>query len=86
MRTFTRLLALGAFVALAFPGGAFAEIRTLVYTSAPISVAPHAVAEGTQLAPSPQVDGDVVGMSANVVDMLGSPVPPTDVMYGSDAG
>jgi plastocyanin len=80
MRTLTRLFALGAFVALAFPGGAFAEIRTLVYTSAPINIAPHAVAEGTQLAPSPQIDGSVVGMSANVVDMLGNPIPPTDVM------
>ena len=64
MRTLTRLFALGVFVALAFPGGAFAQIRTLVYTSAPISIGPHAVAEGTQVAASPQIDGSVVGMSA----------------------
>jgi plastocyanin len=80
MRLLARVFAAAAIVALAFPAGALAEIRTLVYTSAPITIGPHAVAQGAQLAGSPQVDGSVVGMSANVVDMLGNPVPPTDVM------
>jgi plastocyanin len=80
MRLLTRLSVLAALVTLAFPAGALAQIRTLVFTSAPISIGRYAVAQGGQLAASPQVDGSVVGMSADVVDMLGNPVPPTDVM------
>ena len=79
MRLLTRLSVLAALVTLAFPAGALAQIRTLVFTSAPISIGRYAVAQGGQLAASPQVDGSVVGMSADVVDMLGNPVPPTDV-------
>lgn len=75
-----RALAVGAVLLLAFPGGAWAEIQTFTYTSAPITIGPHSVAQGGQLAASPQIDGSVVGMSANVVDMSGNPVPPTDVM------
>jgi hypothetical protein len=80
MSQLRRLLLLGAFVALAFPGGAFAEIHTLVFTSAPITVQPYGVARGVQLAASPKVDGDIVGMSASLVDVVGNPVPDRDVM------
>jgi hypothetical protein len=50
------------------------------FTAAPITVTKYEVARGVQLAPSPSVDGYVVGMSAEVVDVLGNPVAIQDVM------
>ena len=38
------------------------------------------VARDVQLAPSPKVDGYVVGMKASLVDVVGNAVPHTDVM------
>ncbi len=75
-----RLSVLAGLAALVFPGQASAGVQTLVFDSAPITVTRYEVARGVQLAPSPKVDGYVVGMSAEVVDVLGNPVPMQDLM------
>lgn len=80
MRLLARLLVVAGLAALVLPGRAAAGTQTLVLESAPISVTAFQVARGVQLAPSPQVDGYVVGLSADVVDVLGNPVPMGDVM------
>jgi plastocyanin len=80
MRLFARLLLLAALAVAAFPGHASASVETLTLTAAPITVTKYEVARGVQLAPSPRVDGYVVGMSAEVVDVLGNPVAMQDVM------
>jgi plastocyanin len=80
MRLLARLSLLAGLAALVLPGQASAGIQTFVFDSAPITVTRYEVARGVQLAPSPKVDGYVVGMSAEVVDVLGNPVPMQDVM------
>lgn len=80
MRLFPRISVIAGLAALVLPGQASAGIQTLVFNSAPITVTRYEVARGVQLAPSPKVDGYVVGMSAEVVDVLGNPVPSQDVM------
>ena len=75
-----RLSVIAGLGALVLPGQASAGVQTLVFKTAPITVTRYEVARGVQLAPSPKVDGYVVGMSAEVVDVLGNPVPPQDVM------
>jgi hypothetical protein len=70
-----------AFVGVLFaPGPASGAVETLTFTSAPITVTRFEVARGVQFAPSPRVDGYVVGLSADVVDELGNVVSPMDVM------
>jgi plastocyanin len=68
---------LGAFLV---PTGARAAVQTLTFRSAPIRVDAFAVARGAERADSPQVDGAVVAMSADLVDAEGKPVPNHDVM------
>jgi len=80
MRLLVRLSVLAGLAALVLPGQAAASVQTLSYTAAPITVTRYEVARGVQLAPSPKVDGYVVGMSAEVVDVLGNPVAIQDVM------
>jgi plastocyanin len=80
MRLLVRLFFLAAFAATVLPSQAPAAVQTLVFDSAPITVTRFEVARGVQLAPSPKVDGYVVGMSADVVDVLGNVVSPMDVM------
>jgi hypothetical protein len=80
MRLLARLLLLASLAALLLPGRAVAGTQTLVFDSAPIKVTAYEVARGVQLAPSPNVDGYVVGMSAEVVDAAGNPVRIQDVM------
>jgi hypothetical protein len=80
MRLLARLFVLAGLAALVLPGHASAGIETLVLHSAPITVTKYEVARGVQLAPSPKVNGYVVGMNAEVVDVVGNPVPPQDVM------
>ena len=79
-----RLLAAGfvavAFGALSLPGRAMAEVQTLVFDSSPVTIGPYGVERGVQLAPSPKVGGYVVGLRASLVDVIGNPVPHTDVM------
>jgi hypothetical protein len=62
------------------PGAARAAEQTLVFRSAPISVAGYGVAQSYQLVPSPALDGYVTAMSADVVDGNGVSVPITNVM------
>ena len=71
MAGIARLLVAAAVVALAVPGLASATERTLTYTTGPISVEPYGVAQQPLLADSPQRDGYVVGMKAEVVDARG---------------
>jgi plastocyanin len=80
MRLLARLFVVIGFVALVLPGQASAGVQTLVFDSAPITVTRYEVARGVQLAPSPKVDGYVVGMSASLVDAAGNPVPIQDIM------
>src|SRR5919201_5984144 len=75
-----RLLLAAVLAALAFPGGASAGVHSLVFESAPIQVDRYGVAQDVQLVPSPSIDGYVVGMKADVVDLRGNPVPENDVM------
>ena len=46
----------------------------------PISIRPYAVVQGTELTPSPAVDGWVTGLSATVVDRKGNEVPISHIM------
>jgi plastocyanin len=80
MRLLLRLSVVALFAALAFPGGASAEVNSLVFQSAPIKVDRYAVARGVQLAPSPSTDGYVVGLKADLVDLQGNLVSGSDVM------
>lgn len=80
MRLLPRLFVVAGLAALVLPGQASAAVQNLVFNSAPITVTRYEVARGLQLAPSPKVDGHVVGMSAEVVDVLGNPVSDQDVM------
>jgi hypothetical protein len=80
MRLLVRLSIVAGLAALLLPGQASASVQTMVFDSAPINVTAYEVARGVQLAPSPRVDGYVVGMSAEVVDEAGDPVRIQDVM------
>jgi plastocyanin len=80
MRLGLRLVFLATLAALVLPGRAAAATETLVLETSPITVTAFEVARGVRLAPSPQVDVYVVGMTAEVVDVLGNPVPMQDVM------
>jgi hypothetical protein len=80
MRLAIRLLLVAGLAALVLPGRAAASTETVVLETTPITVTAYEVARGVRLAPSPKVDGYVVGMSAEVVDVLGNPVPMQDVM------
>lgn len=53
------------------PAFAHAKERTLTFTTGPISVEAYGVAQQPLLADSPSVDGYVVGMKAEVVDVNG---------------
>ena len=66
--------------ALALPGVAQADVQTLVLHSAPVTIGPYGVVQSQQLVPSPAQDGDVVGISADVVDQQGVPEPISHVM------
>ncbi|HUP33729.1 MAG TPA: hypothetical protein VM184_11885 [Gaiellaceae bacterium] len=66
-----RLLTVLAAAALTAPALAHAEERTLTFTTPAISVEGYGVAQQPMLAESPNVDGYVVGMEAEVVDAQG---------------
>ena len=80
MRLRARLFVVAGLAALVLPGQASAAVQNLVFNSALITVTRYEVARGVRLAPSPKVDGHVVGMSAEVVGVLGNPISPMDVM------
>jgi hypothetical protein len=80
VRLALRLLLVAGVTALILPGRAAASAETVVLETSPITVTAFEVARGVRLAASPKVDGYVVGMSAEVVDVLGNPVPLQDVM------
>jgi plastocyanin len=66
---------------LALPGVARAGEQTLVLHSfSPISVGPYGVVQGTDLIPSPALDGYVVGVSATVTDTNGVEEPISHIM------
>ena len=77
-----RRVALVTFLAaLAFPGLARAGQQTLVFRSpSKVSIGPYAVVQGTELTPSPAVDGYVTGLSATLVDGKGNGVPISHIM------
>jgi plastocyanin len=66
------VIALVAAAALALPGLARAGEQTLVFTTGAIQVEGYGVATRAILADSPDVDGHVVGLVAEVVDALGN--------------
>jgi plastocyanin len=80
VRRTVAIAVLASLGALLLPAGALAVVQTLTFRSAPIKVGRFEVARGVQRADSPQVDGAVVAMSADVVDEAGNPVPNHDVM------
>ncbi len=59
-------LCLALAAALLVPGVARADIQTLVFRSAPVTIGPYGVIQSEQLVPSPAEDGNVVGISADV--------------------
>ena len=71
MARLTRFLLVTTAAALALPALAHAEERTLTFTTRAISVEGYGVAQQPLLAESPDVDGYVVGMEAEVVDAQG---------------
>ena len=71
MNRAARAVSVLAAAALAAPAFAHAEERTLTFTTAAISVEGYGVAQQPMLAESPNVDGYVVGMEAEVVDAQG---------------
>ena len=76
-----RVLLLVCLAALAFPGLAHADEQTLTLRSyQPISIAPFGVVQGSEVIPSPKVDGYVVGVTATVVDTAGVEEPIQNVM------
>ncbi len=76
-----RALLLACFAALAVPGFARAGEQTLVLHSyKPIAVGPYGVVQGTELIPSPPLDGYVVGISATVTDTNGVEEPLSHIM------
>ena len=77
MRLLARLSVAAGLAMLLWPGQASAAVQTMTFTAAPITVTAFEVARGVQFAPSPKVDGYVVGMSAEIVDPDGNVVPPT---------
>ena len=66
--------------ALAAPPFAPAAIETLVLRSQPFPMKPYQVVQGMTAVPSPRVDGYVVGMTVEVVDMAGRVQTMNDVM------
>ena len=66
------MLGLALATALALPGLARAEERTLVFTTGAIQVEGYGVATRAIVVDSPDVDGHVVGLTADVVDALGN--------------
>ena len=75
-----RYALVGALLALCAPSGALAAVNTIVLQSSPITIGPYGVARDVQRVDSPNLDGAVVGMSADVVDLAGNPVPNAHVM------
>jgi len=75
-----RFAFLAAVAALLLPSGALAAVQTLTFRTGPITVGAYGVVQEAQRAESPQVDGYVVGMSADVVDAAGNVVPAHHVM------
>ncbi|MDX6493108.1 MAG: hypothetical protein QOH02_1043, partial [Gaiellaceae bacterium] len=75
-----RFVIVAALLALCAPSGALAAVKTIVLQSSPITIGPFGVARGVQRVESPAVDGNVVAMSADVVDLAGNPVPNAHVM------
>jgi hypothetical protein len=75
-----RLVLVAAVAALLLPGSALAAVQTLTFRTGPIKVGAFGVVQAAQRADSPQVDGYVVGMSADVVDAAGNVVPAHHVM------
>ena len=75
-----RSLAAVFVAALVLPVTALGGERTLTFTYGPISVPGHGVATSYGLAGSPDVDGHVVGMKADIVDALGNVQGDDDIM------
>lgn len=80
IRRLTLVLALVAAFALGSGAAALAGEETLTFFSKPIAVEGHGVVQRTELVESPNVDGYVVGMSADVVDNTGRIQGDEDIM------
>ena len=76
-----RVVLIACLVALALPGLAHAGEQTIVLRSShPIAIKPYGVVQGTEIAPSPAVDGYVTGISATLVDTKGVEEPISNIM------
>jgi hypothetical protein len=67
MRPALSLLLVAGRAALVLPGRAAASTETVVLDTTPITVTAFEVARGVRLAPSPKVDGYVVGTRLVIV-------------------
>ena len=72
--------AAAAVTALAFGGNAWATEQTFVFQYGPVKLGPYDVVRGTRIAPSPQLDGYITGMKAQIVNAQGGVEPPNHVM------
>jgi hypothetical protein len=80
MPKLVRAALLVVFAAAFYPSAASAAGQTIVLRSAAITVPGYGVNQATMFVPSPQVDGYLTGMSADVVDESGASVPISSVM------
>ena len=80
MPKLVRAAVLAVFAAAFYPSAASAADQTIVLRSAAITVPGYGVNQAVRFVPSPQVDGYVTGMSADVVDESGVSVPISSVM------
>ncbi len=80
MPKLARAAVLAALAASFYPSAASAAGQTIVLRSAAITVPGYGVSQNTQLVPSPNVDGFVTAISADVVDEAGVSIPITSVM------
>jgi hypothetical protein len=80
MRLLLAVAAVAALVGGAGPGTGAAAVETLVFKTGPIQIRPYFTAQGEARAPSPKVDGYVIGMKADLVDAEGNALSYRDVM------
>jgi plastocyanin len=80
MPKLVRAAVLAVFAAAFYPSAAGAADQTIVLRSEAITVPGYGVSQDTRLVPSPNIDGYVTAISADVVDTAGVSVPITSVM------
>src|SRR2546430_7363294 len=77
-------IAIAAAIALAaaLASSAAAEVKQVTFRYGPITISPYEVKQSVDIGnvPRPDVDGFITGMTANVVDANGAPIPIRRIM------